>query len=163
VGTPHPRPGCAESARAQGRGGRPPRSAAHSPRRVRPSTSLIAAALLDARCRGTTRSGRVSGTLGVLRVRDTVVDMVATLEIPPEMLGVLGGDPASAADEIRLLAAMKLFELGRVSSGAAASLAGMARVEFLAKLGEYGVSPFQVSPAELEQDLGNARRASRQG
>jgi predicted HTH domain antitoxin len=87
--------------------------------------------------------------------------MVATLEIPQEVLGVLGGDPETAAGEIRLLAAMKLFELGRLSSGAAATLAGMARVEFLAKLGEYGVSPFQVSPTELEQDLENARRASR--
>jgi predicted HTH domain antitoxin len=35
---------------------------------------------------------------------------------------------------------MKLYELGRISSGAAAALAGVARVEFLARLGEYGVS-----------------------
>lgn len=87
--------------------------------------------------------------------------MLATLEIPHEVLSALGSDPASAAEELRLLAAMKLFELGRLSSGAAATLAGMARVEFLTKLGEYGVSPFQVSPADLEQDLENARRASR--
>lgn len=86
---------------------------------------------------------------------------MATLVIPQEVLSVLGADPASAAEELRLLAAMKLFELGRLSSGAAATLAGMARVEFLAELGEYGVSPFQVSPAELELDLENARRASR--
>jgi len=101
------------------------------------------------------RAGRWSG--------DTLVVMVATLEIPEEVLGVLGDDPASAAEELRLLAAMKLFELGRLSSGAASSLAGLARVEFLAKLGEYGVSPFQVTPAELEQDLENARRAVRRG
>ena len=44
-----------------------------------------------------------------------------------------------------------------------ATLAGLARVEFLAKLGAYGVSPFQVSPADLEQDLENARRAGRRG
>jgi predicted HTH domain antitoxin len=85
--------------------------------------------------------------------------MAATLEIPEEVLGVLGVDPTRAAGEIRLLAAMKLFELGRISSGVAASLAGLARVEFLAKLGEYGVSPFQLTPAELEQDLENARGA----
>ena len=83
------------------------------------------------------------------------------LEIPQEVLGVLGVDPARAAGEIRLLAAMKLFELGRLSSGAAATLAGVARVEFLAKLGAYGVSPFQVSPEDLEQDLETARRATR--
>ena len=74
-------------------------------------------------------------------------------------MNALGRDPARVADELRLLAAMKLFELGRVSSGVAAALAGMARVTFLAKLGDYGVSPFQVSPEELEQDLERARRA----
>lgn len=82
------------------------------------------------------------------------------MEILEDLLSVLGADPASAAGELRLLAAMKLFELGRLSSGTAARLAGLARVEFLAKLGEYGVSPFQMSPAELEQDLENAERAA---
>lgn len=77
------------------------------------------------------------------------------------MLSALGPDPEAAAGELRLLAAMKLFELGRVSSGAAAALAGMARVAFLAKLGEYGVSPFQLTPADLENDLDVARKAAR--
>lgn len=103
---------------------------------------------------------REIGGLGVRCSLDTMGTM-ATLEIPQEVLGVLGADPARAASEIRMLAAMKLFELGRLSSGAAASLAGVSHVEFLAKLGEYGVSPFQVSPEDLEQDLENARCASR--
>ena len=89
--------------------------------------------------------------------------MLATLDIPEQVMNALGTDPASAAVKIRLLAAMKLYELGRVSSGAAAALAGIARVAFLAQLGEYGVSPFQLSPADLEQDLENARRATRKG
>lgn len=87
--------------------------------------------------------------------------MVATLEIPEELLGALGADPSAAAGELRLLAAMKLFELGRVSSGAAAALAGIARVEFLSKLGEYGVSPFQLTPDDLERDVEAVRRAAR--
>ena len=92
-----------------------------------------------------------------------VTGMLATLEIPEHVLGALDADAASAPGKIRLLAAMKLYELGRISSGAAAELAGLARVEFLAKLGEYGVSPFQLSPAELEQDLASARRATHNG
>lgn len=90
-----------------------------------------------------------------------VRQMLATLDIPEHVLNALGTDPASAATKIRLLAAMKLYELGHVSSGAAAELAGLSRVEFLAKLGEYGVSPFQLGPADLDQDLQNARRAMR--
>lgn len=88
--------------------------------------------------------------------------MLATLEIPEQVLSALGADPVSVAGKIRLLAAMKLYELGRLSSGAAAALAGLARVEFLAKLEEYGVSPFQLSPVDLDQDLENARRATHQ-
>ena len=87
--------------------------------------------------------------------------MVASLDIPEQLLSALGSDPASAAGELRLLAAMKLYELGRFSSGAAAELAGVSCVEFLAKLAEYGVSPFQLSPLDLEDDLVNARRAAR--
>jgi predicted HTH domain antitoxin len=87
--------------------------------------------------------------------------LVASLNIPEQLLGTLGSDPASAAGELRLLAAMKLYELGRLSSGAAAELAGVSRVEFLAKLGDYGVSPFQLAPAELDDDLANARRTTR--
>lgn len=86
--------------------------------------------------------------------------MLATLEIPEQVMNALGADPASAARKIRLLAAMKLYELGRLSSGAAAALAGLSRVEFLASLGEYGVSPFQLTPAQLDEDVDNARRAT---
>ncbi len=82
------------------------------------------------------------------------------VKLPDHMLGVLGPDAASAAKKLRLLAAMKLYERGEVSSGFAAALAGLARVEFLATLGEYGVSPFQLSPADLERDLEAARGAA---
>lgn len=85
------------------------------------------------------------------------------LEIPEQVLDALGTDLAGAAEKIQLLAAMKLYEMGRVSSGAAAALAGIARVEFLAKLQEYGVSPFQLSPAELDLDLASVRRATSKG
>jgi predicted HTH domain antitoxin len=63
---------------------------------------------------------------------------------------------------IRLMAALKMFELGKVSSGKAAELAGMSRVEFLETCGRYRVSPFNYSPEEAEQelkkDLEDARR-----
>jgi predicted HTH domain antitoxin len=54
--------------------------------------------------------------------------------------------------EIRLMAALKLFESGRISSGLAAQLAGMSRTEFLLSCGQYGVSVFQQTPDELEAD-----------
>jgi predicted HTH domain antitoxin len=54
---------------------------------------------------------------------------------------------------IPLMAALKMFELGKVSSGKAAELAGMSRVEFLETCGRYRVSLFNYSPEEAEEEL----------
>lgn len=42
---------------------------------------------------------------------------------------------------MKILAAVKLYELGRLSSGRAADLAGISRLEFLARLEQYQVFP----------------------
>lgn len=54
---------------------------------------------------------------------------------------------------IRLMAALKMFELGKVSSGKAAELAGMSRPEFLETCGRYRVSIFNYPPEEVEEEL----------
>jgi predicted HTH domain antitoxin len=54
---------------------------------------------------------------------------------------------------IRLMAALKMFELGKVSSGKAAELAGMSRVEFIETCGRYRVSAFNYTPEELEREI----------
>ena len=54
----------------------------------------------------------------------------------------------------RFLLAVKLYELGKISSGKAAKLAGLRRVNFLLKLGEYKISPFQVSMNEILEEAG---------
>ncbi len=51
---------------------------------------------------------------------------------------------------MRTLAAVKLYELGRLSSGRAAELAGMPRVEFLLALGRYKVFPLAAELEDLE-------------
>jgi predicted HTH domain antitoxin len=78
------------------------------------------------------------------------------LSIPEESLSILQVTPEQAGGAIRLAAAVKLFELGRLSSGAAAQLAGIPRTLFLAKLGEYGVATFRMTEAELREDMANA-------
>jgi predicted HTH domain antitoxin len=79
-----------------------------------------------------------------------------TLSLPDEALVALKRTPSEMAEEIRLAAAMKLYELGRLSSGAAAALAGVPRVLFLAKLADYGIPTFKMSAEELAEDLGRA-------
>ncbi|RMH18612.1 MAG: UPF0175 family protein [Acidobacteria bacterium] len=78
------------------------------------------------------------------------------LHVPDEALRFFDSDADHLAREIVLLAAVKLFELGKLSSGQAARLAGIPRVEFLARLRDYRVSPFQLTADELRRDVLNA-------
>ena len=61
--------------------------------------------------------------------------------------------PAELDTQIRLMAALKMFELGKLSSGKAAELAGLSRVAFLETCGRYQVSIFNYPPEELAQEL----------
>ena len=83
-----------------------------------------------------------------------------TIEYPPEVLWALQQEPQEFESDARLLLALKLYEIGRLSSGMAARLAGVPRSAFIFLLGRYGLSPFGQSADELEDDLDNARRAS---
>ena len=73
------------------------------------------------------------------------------IEVPEKVLLAEKSDEVAFARELRILAAVKLYELGRLSSGRAAELAGMPRVEFLLSLGRYKVFPFEAELKDLEQ------------
>jgi predicted HTH domain antitoxin len=64
------------------------------------------------------------------------------LKTPPEAVGA----------ELLLAAAVKLYELGRLSSGAAAELAGIPKPLFLSKLAEFGVDTFDLTEQELRRE-----------
>ncbi len=79
-----------------------------------------------------------------------------SLSLPDETALALHLTPEQLAPEISLLAAIKLYELGKLSSGTAANLAGIPRVVFLSKLADYGVDTFRLKEAELIENLANA-------
>jgi predicted HTH domain antitoxin len=78
------------------------------------------------------------------------------LPLSEELLMALSTDEEAAADQLRMAAAVKLYELGRLSSGAAAELAGLPKPVFLSRLGAYGVPHFQLTEEELREDLSHA-------
>jgi len=65
------------------------------------------------------------------------------LKVPADALG----------KELLLAAAVKLYELGKLSSGAAAEIAGLPKPLFLAKLADYGVCTFDLKKEELKREL----------
>ena len=72
------------------------------------------------------------------------------LSIPEKVLLAEKVDEVAFARELRMLAAVKLYELGRLSSGRAADLAGISRVQFLLSLERYNVFPLQAELDDLE-------------
>jgi predicted HTH domain antitoxin len=84
--------------------------------------------------------------------------MTVTVDLSDSAIKALDAKTSDdAVANLRLAAAMKLYELGRLSTGAAADLAGLGRVEFLHRLAEFGVNAFQESPEELAHELAALR------
>ena len=81
-----------------------------------------------------------------------------TIDYSDEVLLALGCSPEQFNEEAKLLVAVKLYELGRLSSGAAAKLVGIPKPLFLKKLADYGVEVFHLTEEDLQQDLASVRR-----
>ncbi|WP_231636814.1 MULTISPECIES: UPF0175 family protein [Planktothricoides] len=62
--------------------------------------------------------------------------------------------PGLSEDEAKLLLAIKLYEVGKVSLGKAAKLAGYSKRSFIEILGKYRVTVFAYSPEELREKVG---------
>ena len=73
-----------------------------------------------------------------------------TISYPRTFPPMLKMSNAEFVEELRFLAAAKLFELGRLSAGKAAQLAEMKRIEFLYRLGSIGVSVINLNEEEIE-------------
>ena len=70
----------------------------------------------------------------------------ASMQLPPEITEA----------EAKLLLAIKLYEIGRLSTGQAAEFAGYSKHTFMELLGKHGVPTFNYPPTELRADLDHA-------
>lgn len=79
------------------------------------------------------------------------------LEMPDTAFSALRVAPAEFGLAMRIAAAVKWYEVGMVSQGKAAEIAGVSRARFVDELGRFGVSAIQETAEELE---GSLQRAS---
>lgn len=79
-----------------------------------------------------------------------------TLQVPDTTPQALQVSQERLGPELLLAAAMKLYEAGRLSGGAAAELAGLPKPAFLERLADYGVAAFRQTADELRDEAANA-------
>ncbi len=80
---------------------------------------------------------------------------ILTIKYSDDVLLSLKESREEFEEEARYLLALKLYELGKISSGKAAKIAGLSRLAFLMRLGRYKVSPFQMDLDEILEEAGS--------
>lgn len=79
--------------------------------------------------------------------------MKITLEFAESAFSSLRQKPDDFAEEMRLAACVKWYELGRISQAKAAELANLTRADFLEALRSLGTPAVQTSPSELATEI----------
>jgi len=77
-----------------------------------------------------------------------------TLDLPEDTFAVFNQSPGEFAESMKTVALVKWYEEGRISQSKAAEIAGLSRQEFLQQLFLHGVSPYQLTPEELHDEVG---------
>jgi predicted HTH domain antitoxin len=81
------------------------------------------------------------------------MEEILNVRLPGEIRQMLNRTPEELARDMRLYSALMLFQLKKLSSGAAAEMAGIPRVLFLDLCAEYGIPVTQISADDLRQEL----------
>jgi predicted HTH domain antitoxin len=84
--------------------------------------------------------------------------MKITIDLPDNLLKELSFGYTDLSKEVKMLLAVKLVEMGRISTGRASEWVGITKPRFLQEMGRYGLSAFQIDEKTLEQDIINARK-----
>jgi len=79
-----------------------------------------------------------------------------TIDLPEGAFSALRKDPEKLSKEMRCAAAVKWYEMGWISQGKGAEIAGVSRAEFIDLLSRFKVSPFQYTEKEITEELRDA-------
>lgn len=87
----------------------------------------------------------------------TGVCQPVSVQLPADLLPLLGPTPAEVAARLSQLALIDLFRRGEVSSGYAAQVLGMSKADFIELLAKHDVPYLDLSEEELRRDVEVAR------
>jgi hypothetical protein len=77
------------------------------------------------------------------------MEEVLNIRVPEEIRQMINRTPEELARDMRLYTALMLFRLKKLSSGAAAEMAGIPRVQFLDLCAEYDILVSQITGDDL--------------
>jgi hypothetical protein len=81
------------------------------------------------------------------------MSLQVNIELSEGVLPILRTTPEDFVWQMRLAAAVKWYEIGRVSQGKGAELAGLSRQAFIEALSHFEISPIQITPEQLEAEF----------
>jgi len=82
--------------------------------------------------------------------------MKVVIDLPDSLLKEISFGFTDPEREIKFLLAVKLVEIGRISTGRAAEWMGISKPRFLQEMGRYGLSALPVDEETLKEDILNA-------
>jgi predicted HTH domain antitoxin len=89
------------------------------------------------------------------------VDELLTVRVPTEIQRMLNRTPEEMERDIRLYAALMLYQQRKLSSGAAAAMAGIPRVMFLDLCADYHIPVSQISAEDLRREMSDEQTPDR--
>jgi predicted HTH domain antitoxin len=84
-----------------------------------------------------------------------------TLSYPQGFAQMMKMSDKEFVEELRFLAAAKLYELGRLTAGNAAQLADMKRLDFLYRLGSISVPAINLLDEEIDAEIQAAQELAK--
>lgn len=99
---------------------------------------------------------------GVEQVRLKTIEnggdkMRVIIDLPDSLLKEISFGVTELQKEVKYLLAVKLVEMGRISTGRAAKWLGVSKPLFLQEMGRYGLSALPVDASELREDVINVK------
>ena len=76
-----------------------------------------------------------------------------SIDLPENIVLATGQPPEEFIKEAKFLLALKLFEMGRISSGRAAEMCDRPRVDFLLAVGKMGVAVVDLDDNEMDREF----------